>query len=30
MGRIKAVRLNHQKFLEATFDNRSEGAVGGY
>ena len=30
LGRIKAVRLNEQKYLEATFDNRSEGAVGGY
>jgi gamma-glutamyltranspeptidase/glutathione hydrolase len=30
LGRIKAVRLNDKKYLEATFDNRSEGAVGGY
>jgi gamma-glutamyltranspeptidase/glutathione hydrolase len=30
MGRIKAVRLNDKNYLEATFDNRSEGAVGGY
>jgi len=30
LGRIKAVRLNEKNYLEATFDNRSEGAVGGY
>ena len=30
LGRIKAVRLNDKNYLEATFDNRSEGAVGGY
>jgi len=30
LGRIKAVRLNEKMYLEATFDNRSEGAVGGY
>jgi len=30
MGRIKAVRLNDKNYLEASFDNRSEGAVGGY
>ncbi len=30
LGRIKAVRLNDKGFLEASFDNRSEGAVGGY
>jgi gamma-glutamyltranspeptidase/glutathione hydrolase len=30
LGRIKAVRLNDKHYLEASFDNRSEGAVGGY
>jgi gamma-glutamyltranspeptidase/glutathione hydrolase len=30
LGRVKAVRLNEKNYLEATFDNRSEGAVGGY
>ena len=30
LGRIKAVRLNNKNYLEASFDNRSEGAVGGY
>jgi len=30
LGRIKAVRLNDKGYLEASFDNRSEGAVGGY
>jgi len=30
LGRIKAVRLNADNYLEAAFDNRSEGAVGGY
>ncbi len=30
LGRIKAVRLNDKNYLEASFDNRSEGAVGGY
>ncbi len=30
LGRIKAVRLNDRNYLEATFDNRSEGAVGGF
>jgi len=30
LGRIKAVRLNEKGYLEASFDNRSEGAVGGY
>jgi gamma-glutamyltranspeptidase/glutathione hydrolase len=30
LGRIKAVRLNEDNYLEAAFDNRSEGAVGGY
>jgi gamma-glutamyltranspeptidase/glutathione hydrolase len=30
LGRIKAVRLNDKNYLEATFDNRSEGAVGGF
>jgi gamma-glutamyltranspeptidase/glutathione hydrolase len=30
LGRIKAVRLNDEGYLEASFDNRSEGAVGGY
>ena len=30
LGRIKAVRLNDRNYLEASFDNRSEGAVGGY
>jgi len=30
LGIIKAVRLNDKNYLEASFDNRSEGAVGGY
>ncbi len=30
MGRVKAVRLNDRNYLEASYDNRSEGAVGGY
>jgi len=30
LGRVKAVRLNDKGYLEASFDNRSEGAVGGY
>ena len=30
LGRIKAVRLNDRNYLEAAYDNRSEGAVGGY
>ncbi|MDC1288222.1 gamma-glutamyltransferase [Gammaproteobacteria bacterium] len=30
LGRVKAVRLNQKGYLEASFDNRSEGAVGGY
>lgn len=30
LGRIKAVRLNQKGYLEAAYDNRSEGAVGGY
>ena len=30
LGRIKAVRLNQKNYLEAAYDNRSEGAVGGY
>ncbi|MDJ0777621.1 MAG: gamma-glutamyltransferase [Gammaproteobacteria bacterium] len=30
LGRIKAVRLNDRGYLEAAYDNRSEGAVGGY
>jgi gamma-glutamyltranspeptidase/glutathione hydrolase len=30
LGRIKAVRLNDKGYLEASYDNRSEGAVGGY
>jgi gamma-glutamyltranspeptidase/glutathione hydrolase len=30
LGRVKAVRLNDRNYLEASFDNRSEGAVGGY
>jgi gamma-glutamyltranspeptidase len=30
LGRIKAVRLNDKNYLEASFDNRTEGAVGGY
>jgi gamma-glutamyltranspeptidase/glutathione hydrolase len=30
LGRIKAVRLNEDNYLEAAFDNRSEGAVGGF
>jgi gamma-glutamyltranspeptidase/glutathione hydrolase len=30
LGRIKAVRMNDKNYLEASFDNRSEGAIGGY
>jgi len=30
LGRIKAVRLNEKNYLEASYDNRSEGAVGGF
>jgi len=30
LGRVKAVRLNDKGYLEAAYDNRSEGAVGGY
>ena len=30
LGRIKAVRLNDKNYLEAAYDNRSEGAVGGF
>ncbi len=30
LGRIKAVRLNDKNYLEASYDNRSEGAVGGF
>ena len=30
LGRVKAVRLNEKNYLEAAYDNRSEGAVGGY
>ena len=30
LGRIKAVRLNQKGYLEAAYDNRSEGAVGGF
>ncbi|HEY5738151.1 MAG TPA: gamma-glutamyltransferase [Gammaproteobacteria bacterium] len=30
LGRIKAIRLNDRNYLEAAYDNRSEGAVGGY
>ena len=30
LGRIKAVRLNDRNYLEAAYDNRSEGAVGGF
>ena len=30
LGRIKAVRLNDKDYLEAAYDNRSEGAVGGF
>ncbi|MCG6891661.1 MAG: gamma-glutamyltransferase [Gammaproteobacteria bacterium] len=30
LGRIKAVRVNDKGYLEASYDNRSEGAVGGY
>ena len=30
LGRIKAVRLNEKNYLEAAYDNRSEGAVGGF
>ena len=30
LGRIKAVRINEKGYLEAAYDNRSEGAVGGF
>ncbi|MEM7563678.1 MAG: hypothetical protein AAF353_11600 [Pseudomonadota bacterium] len=30
LGRIKAVRKNEKNYLEAAYDNRSEGAVGGF
>jgi gamma-glutamyltranspeptidase / glutathione hydrolase len=30
LGRIKAVRINDKGYLEASYDNRSEGAAGGY
>jgi len=30
LGRVKAVRLNDENYLEAAYDNRSEGAAGGY
>lgn len=30
LGRIKAVRMNEKGYLEAAYDNRSEGAVGGF
>ena len=30
LGRIKAVRINDKGYLEASYDNRSEGSVGGY
>jgi len=30
LGRIKAVGLNDRNYLEAAYDNRSEGAVGGF
>jgi gamma-glutamyltranspeptidase/glutathione hydrolase len=30
LGRIKAVRLNDKNYLEAAYDNRSEGAAGGF
>ncbi len=30
LGRVKAVRLNAKAYLEAAYDNRSEGAAGGY
>jgi gamma-glutamyltranspeptidase/glutathione hydrolase len=30
LGRIKAVRLNDKNYLEAAYDNRSDGAVGGF
>ena len=30
LGRIKAVRLNDRNYLEAAYDNRSEGAAGGF
>ena len=30
LGRIKAIRLNEKNYLEAAYDNRSEGAVGGF
>jgi gamma-glutamyltranspeptidase/glutathione hydrolase len=30
LGRVKAVRINDKGYLEASYDNRSEGAVGGF
>jgi gamma-glutamyltranspeptidase/glutathione hydrolase len=30
LGRVKAVRLNEKNYLEAAYDNRSEGAAGGF
>jgi gamma-glutamyltranspeptidase/glutathione hydrolase len=30
LGRVKAVRLNDKNYLEAAYDNRSEGAAGGF
>ena len=30
LGRVKAVRLNERNYLEGSYDNRREGAAGGY
>ena len=30
LGRVKAVRLNAEGILEGSYDNRREGAAGGY
>ena len=30
LGRVKAVRLNDKNYLEASYDNRREGAAGGF
>jgi gamma-glutamyltranspeptidase/glutathione hydrolase len=30
LGRVKAVRLNDRNYLEGSYDNRREGAAGGY
>lgn len=30
LGRVKAVRLNEKNYLEGSYDNRREGAAGGY